>query len=277
VANDDDSAPASVYIKQAAQMVGVSAAKLREWEREALVHPQRSGSGYRLYTLDDIRRLRQIRDLIQREGFNPAGVRHVLDSPEDPHHPPPQERQRPPSQLGVRLKRLRTEQGASLRELAARTGLSASYISSLERSRSTPSVASLQKLASALGTNLDRLLGDDAREATGTPVVHPRQGRRLNLEVAGVTIEQLATTGTQLEPSLLRVAPGSGSGDSYHHEGEEFLYVLEGVLEITLEESTTYLMRPHDSITFESHIPHRWRNPGGSETAVIWVNTPPTF
>jgi DNA-binding transcriptional MerR regulator/quercetin dioxygenase-like cupin family protein len=266
-----------VYIKQAAQMVGVSAPVLRMWERQGLVRPERSRSGYRIYTLDDLQHLRRIRDLVHRDGFNIAAVRHVLESPGRPTQDPAvQEPVGRASQLSRRLKRLRTEQGVSIRGLAARTGLSASYISALERSRSSPSVASLQKLAAALGTNLDKLLGDED-PARNSPVVRPTERRRLNLDIPGVTIEQLAVGDTRFEASLTRIAPGCGSGDSYHHEGEEFVYVLEGVLEVTLEESTTYLAHGHDALTFPSHLPHRWRNPSESETTAIWINSPPTF
>jgi DNA-binding transcriptional MerR regulator/quercetin dioxygenase-like cupin family protein len=258
-------------------MVGVSPAVLRMWETQGLVRPARSRSGYRLYTLDDLQRLRRIRDLVHRDGFNTAAVRHILESLSSPRQKPaPRGPVRRASQLSLQLKSLRRERGISIRGLAAATGLSASYISALERSRSSPSVASLQKLAAALGTNLDRLLGDEADQHR-SPVVRPNERRILDLGVRGVTIEQLAVGETQFEASFTRIAPGCGSGESYQHEGEEFVYVLEGVLEITLEESKTYVAHPHDAVTFPSHIPHRWRNPGESDTTAIWINSPPTF
>jgi quercetin dioxygenase-like cupin family protein len=79
-----------------------------------------------------------------------------------------------------------------------------------------------------------------------------------------------------MEPHLFRIAPQSGSGESYTHEGEEFLYILQGELQISLQEEE-YRLRPGDSFYFESHTPHRWINPGRDETWVLWVNTPPTF
>jgi quercetin dioxygenase-like cupin family protein len=80
-----------------------------------------------------------------------------------------------------------------------------------------------------------------------------------------------------LEPLLFRIAPGASSGSSYTHDGEEFLYVLEGVFEITLDELTTYTLKEGDALTFASVRPHRFRNPGTAETTVVWINTPPTF
>jgi quercetin dioxygenase-like cupin family protein len=92
----------------------------------------------------------------------------------------------------------------------------------------------------------------------------------------GVRMELLAWGNTVMEPHLFRVAPGSGSGDSYSHEGEEFLYLLRGELRITVE-AEEYCLKPGDSFYFESASQHRWTNPGRSETWVLWVNTPPTF
>jgi transcriptional regulator with XRE-family HTH domain len=266
-----------VYIKQAAQMVGVSPNILRMWERERLVAPQRSASGYRLFSFEDIQRLRRVRDLFQRDGLNAAGVRRVL-STELPEADGEQTRAEVPRQrTGGQIRQLRKQQGLSLRDLAERTGLSPSYISSIERSLSNPSVASLQKLASALGTNMVKMLGSAETEPDEHVVVSPSERRVLDLSIPGVAIEQLALTETQLEPLLFRIEPRMGSEESYLHEGEEFLYVLTGTFEITLEEMDTYVLEAGAAMTFASNRPHRWRNPGAVETQVLWVNTPPTF
>jgi uncharacterized cupin superfamily protein len=79
-----------------------------------------------------------------------------------------------------------------------------------------------------------------------------------------------------MEPHLFRVAPGAGSGDSYTHEGEEFLYILRGALTITLE-NEEYRLKSGDSFYFESATPHCWKNQGRAEAWLLWVNTPPTF
>ena len=71
--------------------------------------------------------------------------------------------------------------------------------------------------------------------------------------------------------------PDSGSGESYAHEGEEFLHILRGEFEIWLNNSEHYRLKTGDSLYFESSTPHRWRNPGRTETWLLWVNTPPTF
>ncbi|MGC2019498.1 MAG: cupin domain-containing protein, partial [Candidatus Sulfotelmatobacter sp.] len=118
----------------------------------------------------------------------------------------------------------------------------------------------------------------DFFDATGTSSrqVQPEQ-RKVLAAGPGVRMELLAWGNTAvMEPHLFRVAPEAGSGESYTHEGEEFLYVLRGVLAITLEKKE-YRLKKGDSFYFESATPHHWKNPGRAETWVLWVNTPPTF
>src|SRR5205085_892877 len=83
-------------------------------------------------------------------------------------------------------------------------------------------------------------------------------------------------SGAAIGAHLCRIKPKAGSGESYTHEGEEFLFVLRGALRIALQDQE-YRLKPGDSFYFESATPHRWTNPGRSETWVLWVNTPPTF
>ena len=80
-----------------------------------------------------------------------------------------------------------------------------------------------------------------------------------------------------MEPHLFRVAPEAGSGDSYTHEGEEFLYILRGELAITVQEKQ-YQLKTGDSFYFESATPHRWKNPGARGMLdFVGEYPPPTF
>lgn len=261
-----------LYIKQVTEMTGIPASTLRLWERQGLLAPGRTPAGYRIYSYADVERCRRIRDLTADGRTSPAMILRVLGAAEGQ---PPPETPPPHGGLGFRLRRLRGERGVSLRDLAAQTGLSASYISSIERGLGHPSVAALQKLTAALGTSLVALLGDEATDGDD-PVVRRGRRRRVNLPTPGVELEQLTAREDMLEPSLMRIAPGAGSSDAYAHDGEEFIYVLAGRFELTLE-GATHVLDAGDAITFRSHRPHSWRNPGQEECAVIWVNTPPTF
>jgi quercetin dioxygenase-like cupin family protein len=61
------------------------------------------------------------------------------------------------------------------------------------------------------------------------------------------------------------------------HQGEDFLYMLEGTLEVWLDEVECHILEQGDSFWFESNRGHRWFNPTNKRAAVLWVNTPPTF
>lgn len=259
-----------MYIKQAAQMVGASHTMIRSWEQQGLIAPQRTASGYRVYTVDDIARLRRIKHLILVEGLNAAGARRELNDGGLPV------RQQSTPTPGTRLRALRRRQGISLRQLARDTDLSPSYVSAVERSLSTPSLAVLHRLAAALGTNIVRLFQDEERRPA-RPVVRPAEQRPLPFDMPGVQMLELAMVETTLEPLLITIAPGAGSHEPYSHSGDEFIYVLAGSLQVTLDDTEVAVLHRGDAMTFASHRPHAWHNPGREETRVIWVNTPPTF
>ena len=136
----------------------------------------------------------------------------------------------------------------------------------------TASVGTLRKLARFYKTNILDFF--DPTESNSRLV---RPAKRKVLEAGpGVRMELLAWGNTVMEPHLFRIAPQAGSGESYTHEGGEFLHVLRGELQIALHDEQ-YRLKPGDSFYFESATPHRWSNPGRKETWVLWVNTPPTF
>jgi DNA-binding transcriptional MerR regulator/quercetin dioxygenase-like cupin family protein len=262
-----------IYISQAARILGVSQSVLRSWEHERLISPTRTPSGYRVFSVQDIERLRHIRDLVQRQGLNPAGVRRLLGNGSGPSGDSEGARSGP--HVGDRVQMLRNRRQVSLRELARMTGLSASSISAVERGLSAPSVGTLQRLAVALDTTVAKLLGTP--QSRRHLVVRAGERPVLDMETPGVRFENLYTVDTALQSILITVEPGQGSQESYSHEGEEFLYILEGELEITLDELETYNLRQGDAMTFYSTRPHRWWNPGDVTTVTVWVNSPPTF
>jgi transcriptional regulator with XRE-family HTH domain len=269
---ENTGASAVLYIQQVAQMIGVSASAIRAWEKDGLVSPGRTDSGYRIYTMDDVERLTEIRDLVRIEKLNTAGVKRIMGGAKA--RAPGADGEDP--MLGPRLKAMRRANGSSLRALAAKTGLSPSYISAVERSISTPSVASLQRLAAALGTNLVDLLGRPS-SAQEKLVVRAGESQRLPLGIPGVAIDQLSEIETVLEPLLFTLEPGASSVEPYSHEGEEFIYVVEGTFAIRLDGLHEHTLSKGDSITFQSPRPHDWWNPGDEVCTLVWINTPRTF
>ena len=252
----------ALRIGQAAEAVGVSASALRRWEREGLVRPQRSGSGYRIYSADDLARLRAVRRMRRVELVNAPGIRRLLRGAAGSA-----------SRIdGRRLRELRTARGLALRDAARRCRVSVSHLSAIERGTANPSVAALQRITRAYGTTLVELVGGH----TATRVV--RGGERPVTTLGdGVRIEQLALGSRQLEPQLFVLEPGATSDGDYTHDGEEFLYVLAGTVTIWIGSDEHHDLRVGDALTFPSTLPHRWRNTASEETRLLWINTPPTF
>jgi len=255
-------------ISEVARRVGISSSALRAWEALGLVAPQRTKSRYRLYTEADVRLLQRALFLRRARGLNPAAIVHVLKR-QGAVQLPAEAATLP----GQRFRRLRARRGLSLAQVARATGVSVGFLSALERGQMRSSVATLRRIARFYHTNILSLFetaGENPR------LVRPAQRKVLETN-AGVRMELLAWGNTAMEPHLFRVKPRGGSGESYTHEGEEFLHVLRGEFEIWLGESEHYRLKMGDSLYFESSTPHRWRNPGRAEAWLLWVNTPPTF
>jgi len=256
-------------IGDVAQLVDISPSMLRGWEKLGLVQPARSRSRYRLYTLHDVKVLKRARFLRRVRGLNAPAIVHLLQAQGRLRRPRPSTS----GALGQRLRRRRVQRNLSLGAVAAATGVSVGFLSAVERGQMSASVGTLRKLARFYKTNILSLFNPSEENPY---LVRPAQRRVLEAG-RGVRMELLAWGNTVMEPHLFRIAPGAGSGESYSHEGEEFLYVLQGQLAITLDESAHYRLRAGDSFYFESGTPHRWLNGGKKETWVLWVNTPPTF
>lgn len=256
-------------IGEAARQVGVSPSALRLWERQGLVRPTRSAARYRLYSEADVEQLRGVRRLRQVEQLNAPGIRRALRDPARSAHG---EDRRVDGRL---LRGLRASQGLSLREASARSGLSISFLSALERGVTGASVATLQRLTSAYRTTMLDLFGTASE---GDRLVRADERPVLRVADEAVRIEQLARGASQLEPQLFVLAPGASSDGSYAHEGEEFLYLLSGAATVWVGERESYrLARAGDALCFPSTLPHRWRNDARGETRLLWINTPPTF
>ena len=255
-------------ISEVARRVGISSSALRAWETLGLVQPQRTESRYRLYSESDVRLLHRAIFLRRARGLNPAAIVHVLKR--QGVVSAPMESSLLP---GQRFRRLRTRRGLSLAQVARATGVSVGFLSALERGQMRSSIATLRRIARFYRTNILSLF-----EAAGdNPRLVRRDERKILEATPGVRMELLAWGQTVMEPHLFRIKPGGGSGESYSHEGEEFLHVLRGNFEIWLDAKEHYQLKPGDSLYFESSMPHRWKNPGRTETWLLWVNTPPTF
>ncbi|MEZ5091716.1 cupin domain-containing protein [Nocardioides sp.] len=188
------------------------------------------------------------------------------------------------NEIGPRLREARTARGSSLRSVAQAVGVSASLLSQVETGKTQPSVSTLYAIVNHLGISLDDLLGIGSTSATSdqqasgaAPTQPPVQRSEDNpvLEMEnGVRWERLAGGLDDATESLLvTYAPGAASsieGKLMRHSGVEFAYLVEGELTLQLE-FDTYVLRPGDSLQFDSVRPHLYHNHGDVPARGIWV------
>jgi DNA-binding transcriptional MerR regulator/quercetin dioxygenase-like cupin family protein len=270
---------ARLRVSEAAQLAGVSPSTLRAWESSGLIKPSRTGR-YRWFTPGDVKDLQEIASLRAR-GFNVAAIRSMRQADDraaagrsgEPEQQGAGAEREPP--LGEMLRGARHRRGLSLKEASELAGMSVSHLSAIECGTRNPSLAGLQRLAVALSIQVSDLFGDKKRpprrlvKAAERPVLDPGDRR--------IRIESLSVGAQLLEPHIYLVEPGGGSQGSYHHDGEEIVYVLEGQVEFWLNEVEQHIVRAGDCLTFPSTLAHRWQNSGKGRLAMLWVNTPITF
>lgn len=181
--------------------------------------------------------------------------------------------------IGQRMRELRKAKGLTLKQLAASTDLSIGYLSQLERQDADPSIRALNVIGKALGVGINWFFPDpDAAENPETGYVVRADRRRALRFASGLRDELLSPSlAGQLEMVLTTFEPGASSGEElYSHKGEEAGFVVEGQLEVTLDDQV-FLLGPGDTIQFPSERPHRYRNPGPGPTRLIWAVTPPHY
>lgn len=261
----DPSAYGFLTVGQTARILGVSASTLRLWENVGLISPARSNGRYRLYSPDLLKVLKRIKYLREVQQLNVPGIKRAL-GPSVPARTRVDKRP-----LGPLLRKMRKRRKIGLAEASAQAGISAGFLSSLERSQANASVATLQRLATAYGMTVMELFQEPAHHGR---LVTPSERRVLELH-PGVRIEMLSSGAPMLQSTLVRVAPLAGSEGSYSHHGEEFMHMISGTLEIWLDELECFVLQAGDSFWFESTLGHRWFNPGETEATLLWINTPP--
>lgn len=181
--------------------------------------------------------------------------------------------------IGSKLTTLRESLGLSQEELAERCDCDAAVIDQLERGDLAPSLAPLIKITRALGVRLGTLLDDDTNVG---PVITRRDeaeatARLKSLETADdagvLDFYSLAEgkTARHMEPFVISVKPSGTDGRTLSsHEGEEFIYVLDGAIEIEYGHDL-HVLQAGDSIYYDSIVPHQVRAYDGEQARILAV------
>jgi len=175
------------------------------------------------------------------------------------------------SEIGAKVARARSERGWSLAQLAQRAGLSTAAVHKIEKSGMTPTIASLMKIAAALGKSVAYFVNEPE-----TPdVIVVREDERGYVFTSKHGLELRNFTGRYgafaMAGAEATVEPRADSGPTpMAHPGEELVIMLEGRMEFTVA-GKTHEVGAGDSIHFRTVQPHSWRNPCDEPARAMWL------
>lgn len=180
-------------------------------------------------------------------------------------------------ELGRKVKELRLKKNLTLKELGERAGLSLSYISMLERGVVSMSLTSMQKIAQALEVDNGALFSTPKEPEQEPFITRGYAHSSFRLEGSHAVYRSLIglhAAERVMEPLYVTLLPGQTRENvvAYTHDGEEFAYVLEGIVTYLVEDRE-YQLYPGDAIHLRSETPHQWANLTNNVVKLISVST----
>jgi transcriptional regulator with XRE-family HTH domain len=178
--------------------------------------------------------------------------------------------------LGKKIRTIRKGNGLTLKRMASACGLSSSFLSQVETGAVNPSLATVKAIADALNISLGQLFTEKPSGEGASACLTKPENRRTFTVDEGIKF-QLLTRGIDVpfEFLLNRFPPGSTFGEGFHtHEGTESALLLEGELKVETDGEVHHL-KPGDTLTMKSSIPHRVSNSGEKDALAVWVDSIP--
>jgi transcriptional regulator with XRE-family HTH domain len=174
-----------------------------------------------------------------------------------------------------KVKQLRIDNGMTLKDLSEKTDLSVSFLSQIERGTSSLAITSLKKIADAFGVKMVYFFEEPENP---NYAVKKEEQKPFKLESSESTFIRLSSNFLErkIEPFIVTMQPFQKDLEFVRHPGEEFYYVLNGALLMTINEKEYYL-REGEAIHFPSTHLHMWENPLNQETILLSVITPIIF
>ena len=178
--------------------------------------------------------------------------------------------------VGKKLKAIRLKNDLTIQELAEKSRVSSNMISRIERGLTIPSVEILMKLAGVFDKSINYFVEE---VVTTHEIVHTTPGNRdktvyddeHNMHTESFTS---GLRDPQFTSFFCTVQKGGTSGEqNMYHPGDELIVVLDGRLRVTIA-GETHVLDAGESLSFKSHLPHRWDNIGDDDAKVIWTLSP---
>ena len=171
--------------------------------------------------------------------------------------------------VSKRLRAFRKSKSYTLRDLSELSGVSVNTISLIERGKTSPTIATLHKLASALEVNLT----DFCSESSSKQIIFTRRDQWQQTKYGAVFMGNLgeALANQTMSPVLITLGPQADSGlEPMMHAGHELAFCLDGRIQYDVN-GEQYLLEPGDSLLFEAQLPHHWQNANGASSQVLMI------
>ena len=170
--------------------------------------------------------------------------------------------------LGGLVRQRRKKLSMTMQDLATTVGVSVGYVSQIERDMAVPSLGTLAQIADALSVEIEYFV----KSQKPTDAISWAEGRQ-QFFMGGSSVRYEAVTnqypGSEISSFILNVPAGYAS-ETVSHEGEEIIFVLEGVIHQVLD-GQTFEMQSGDCLHFNGATPHSWTNPTDHEARVLWT------
>lgn len=175
--------------------------------------------------------------------------------------------------IGAKIKRLRLTNGLTLEELANRSELTKGFLSQLERDLTSPSVATLENVLEALGTNLKEFFSEEEDEQ----IVFGKNDFFIN-EQDDYKISYIIPNAqkNEMEPILIELKKDKKSMEMDPHDGEEFGYIVQGKVTL-VNGDDTFELKKGETFYLKGNLPHHLENHHDTVAKIVWVSTPPIF
>ena len=176
--------------------------------------------------------------------------------------------------IGEKIKDLRLSCELTQEELADRCELTKGYISQLENDLTSPSIATLIDILSALGSSLKEFFADDEQEEK----LSFSKNEFIEKVTEDYTLNWLVPNAQKntMEPVHMRLNAGCSTDEDFPHEGEEFGFVLKGEIVLILGKRKVKVKKG-ESFYFTANKVHQIINKGTTQAEFIWVSSPPSF
>ena len=262
-------------INQAAKMIGVVPATIRNWEKSELIHIKRTKSNYRIFTLDDIETLKKIKEYSNEKHMGLLAIKMLMPKPNMSSDVERFVEQQKEAYFSKKLvsdkwREIRKAKGYTLEEVSKAVGISVSHLSKLEHGGNV-SLGLMNKLAHFYGEsplyfmNPANSESNLVRKGAGDPI-------QINNKPGMEMISLIALREHMMYPVLCTVEPGYGNIIPHTHNGEEMIYILSGTIEYRINDDPPYTLRTGDTFYYRGADQHCWRNPSNKPAKLLWVH-----